>query len=146
MKTSNLKALTLFSAVLMLLLSTCVFAQHDERKPPPGSEDEHFKAPHMMKHPKHHKGKPPIPDLTDEQKAHVARIVANRVSEFKNILIDVHPRIAEQLLLLEEEVAQVLNEEQKGKWKEHFRKMQRKFERYKPKISRYQNSHLLSEE
>lgn len=82
MKTSHLKAVTLFCTVLMLLLSTCVFAQHeDERKPPPGSEDEHFKAPHMMKPPKHQKVPPPIPDLTEEQKEQIKELEIDHMKE-----------------------------------------------------------------
>lgn len=81
MKTSNLKALILFSITLVLLFSMCAFAQHDERKPPPGHDDEHFKAPHEMKHPKHHKGRPPVPDLTDEQKEQIKELEISHMKE-----------------------------------------------------------------
>jgi Spy/CpxP family protein refolding chaperone len=80
MKTFHLRAVTLFCTVLMLLLSTCVFAQYDEeRNPPPCPEDEHFKAPHMMKPPKHQKVPPPIPDLTEEQKEQIKELEINHM-------------------------------------------------------------------
>lgn len=82
MKTYQLKILTIFCTVLMFLLSTNLFAQYDEdRKPPPGTEDEHFKAPHMMKPPKHQKELAPIPDLTEEQKEQIKELEINHMKE-----------------------------------------------------------------
>ena len=82
MKTSHLKTLTLFCTVLMLLLSTCVFAQYDEeRKPPLVPEDEQFKVPHKMKPHKHQKVPPPIPDLTEEQKEQIRELEINNMKE-----------------------------------------------------------------
>jgi adenylate kinase family enzyme len=65
-------------------------------------------------------------DLTDEQRFQVAKIVAHRISVFKNILIDdAYPRIKEQFELLHGEVASILTEEQKIKWEKHYEKMQK---------------------
>lgn len=64
-------------------------------------------------------------DLTDEQRSQVEKIVAHRVSAFKNILIDIYPRIKEQFKFLHDEVAPILTEEQKLKWENHSIKMQK---------------------
>jgi hypothetical protein len=55
-------------------------------------------------------------DLTDEQRPRVTEIVVHRVSELKSIFIDASIRIKEQFMLLHDEVAQVISEEQKTKW------------------------------
>jgi Spy/CpxP family protein refolding chaperone len=82
MKTYQLKGLKLFCVSIIILLGVNVFAQQDEeRKPPPVFEDEHFKAPHMMKPPKHQKGLPPIPDLTEEQKEQIKELEINNMKE-----------------------------------------------------------------
>jgi Spy/CpxP family protein refolding chaperone len=82
MKTYQLKGLKLFCVSIIILLGVNVFAQYDEeRKPPPVFEDEHFKAPHMMKPPNHHKGLPPIPDLTEEQKEQIKELEINHMKE-----------------------------------------------------------------
>jgi hypothetical protein len=63
--------------------------------------------------------------LTDEQRSQVAKIVAHRVSAFKNILIDAYARIKGEFELLHDEVAPILTEEQKLKWEKHYKKMQK---------------------
>jgi hypothetical protein len=64
-------------------------------------------------------------DLTDEQRAHVSKIVTHRVSTFKTILIDAYAGIKEQLELLHDEVVPILTEEQKLKWERRYKKMQK---------------------
>lgn len=64
-------------------------------------------------------------DLTDEQRSQVAKIVAHRVSTFRNILIDAYAGIEEQFQLLHDEVAPILTEEQKLKWEKHYERTQK---------------------
>ena len=64
-------------------------------------------------------------DLTDGQRAQVAKIVAHRISTSKNILIDAYVRIEEEFELLHDEVAPILTEEQKFKWEKHYNKIQK---------------------
>ena len=64
-------------------------------------------------------------DLTDDQRPRVAEIVVHRVSELKSIFMDASIRINEQFMLLHDEVAQIISEEQKLKWEKHYKKMQK---------------------
>jgi hypothetical protein len=64
-------------------------------------------------------------DLTDEQRSQVARIVALRISAFRNIVIDAYGKTEEQFELLHDEVAPILTEEQKPKWEKHYKKLHR---------------------
>ncbi len=64
-------------------------------------------------------------DLTAEQRSQVAKVVAQRVSGFKSILMDAYDRIKEQFQLLHDEVAPILTEEQKLKWEKHYEKMEK---------------------
>jgi adenylate kinase family enzyme len=72
--------------------------------------------------------------LTDEQRSQVAGIVAQRVSAFKNILIDTYPRIKEQFELLHDEVAPILTEEQKLKWEKRYKKLEKVITRIHKKL------------
>jgi hypothetical protein len=62
--------------------------------------------------------------LTGEQKDQVGKIVADRVSAFRTILMESYGKITEQFALLNDQVVPILTEEQKAKWEEHHRKMQ----------------------
>ncbi len=73
-------------------------------------------------------------DLTDEQRSQVAKIVAHRVSAFKNILIDAYARIKEEFESLHDEVAPILTEEQKLKWEKHYKKIQKVITRIHKKL------------
>jgi adenylate kinase family enzyme len=73
-------------------------------------------------------------DLTDEQRAQVAKIVARRVLAFRSILIDAYPRIKEQFQLLHDEVAPILTEEKKLKWEKHYEKMQKVMTRIQKRL------------
>ena len=83
MKTIQLKSLTFLITATIIFFSSSVFAQPDDEKlPPPGQEDEHFRAPHMMKPPMHKKGHiPDIPDLTEEQKEQIKELEINLMKE-----------------------------------------------------------------
>jgi len=74
-------------------------------------------------------------DLTPEQRSQVAKIVAHRISAFKNILIDAYTRIKEQFQLMHDEVAPILREEQKSKWEKHYKKMQKVITRIHKRLS-----------
>ncbi len=63
--------------------------------------------------------------LTEEQRTQVAKIVADRVSVSRGILLESYGRIKEQFQLLHDQVVPILSEEQKAKWEKHYEKMQR---------------------
>ncbi len=74
-------------------------------------------------------------DLTPEQRSQVAKIVAHRVSAFKDIFMDAYTRLKQQFELLHDEVAPVLSEEQKVKWEKHYNKMQKVMIRIHKRVS-----------
>lgn len=74
-------------------------------------------------------------DLTEEQRSRVSKIVAQRVSAYKGVLIEAYPRIKEQVELLHDEVAPLLTEDQKVKWEKHYKGMQRVVKRIHQRLS-----------
>jgi hypothetical protein len=63
--------------------------------------------------------------LTAEQKAQVSKIVAHRISVFRDILTDASAKIKGDLESLHDEVVPILTEEQKLKWEKHYQKMEK---------------------
>jgi hypothetical protein len=58
-------------------------------------------------------------DLTDQQVDQVQRIIMRRHDALIDIRREIQPRLEAELSILEEEIAGVLNEEQRAKWHAH---------------------------
>ncbi len=58
-------------------------------------------------------------DLTDEQSDQVREIILRRHDALIDIRRDIQPRLEVELSVLEEEIAGVLNEQQRAKWHAH---------------------------
>ena len=59
-------------------------------------------------------------DLTDEQAAEVEKILRQRQAAFQAIRAEVQPRVMAELALVEEQVADVLDDSQQAKWHKRF--------------------------
>lgn len=58
-------------------------------------------------------------DLTDDQSVQVREIILRRHNALIDIRRDIQPRLEAELAVLEEEIAAVLNEQQRTKWHAH---------------------------
>ncbi len=63
--------------------------------------------------------------LNPEQQKQVGQIVSKRLAAVAEIRGEMRPRIGEQMQLMQSEVAEVLNAEQKAEWRRWFREVQR---------------------
>ena len=61
-------------------------------------------------------------DLTSEQAVEVKRVLDVRIGNIQEIMKEVHPRIHEELTSLRDEVDEVLDEEQRKKWRTRFKR------------------------
>ena len=64
-------------------------------------------------------------NLTPEQRKQVEAIVSQRMGAVRQIREEVRPRITEEMRLMRDEVAEVLNGEQKAAWSKWFREAER---------------------
>jgi hypothetical protein len=64
-------------------------------------------------------------NLTPEQQKQIGQIVSKRLVAVAEIRKEMRPRIGEQMQLMQSEVAEVLNAEQKAEWRRWFREVQR---------------------
>ena len=72
--------------------------------------------------------------LTEQQRPEIAKIVADRVSALRGILMDAYMRIKEQFALLHDQVVPILSGEQKAKWEKHYEKMRKVITRIQKRL------------